>query len=505
MDSNAPGERPSGKNGNEAIHPDRIAKNTTYLTAALVVQKILSFWYFAFLAKSLGDTSINSYLSAITITTVFGIFIDLGFAPVLIREIAKRKDETSRYLNATITMKLATAVLAYVGIFFYATLFGYDGTVLSLIIVTGLVMVVDSFTLTFYSIFRGHQLLQYEAIGTIINKTVVIAAGVIGLRQGFGLAAVVVALLLGSAVNALFASAFLMKRIAWRPRLSVDGMMLKKLGRIAVPFAIASGLVTLYGYLDQLLLSNPSLIGSGQGKNYLAWYGTAYKLTFALQFLPAAVAAAIFPAMSAFHVENRELLRKTFQRALLYLLYIALPLVAAIIILARQLILTVYTNVFQPSILPLQILSISLFFVFLNYPVGYLLNATDRQTRNTIHIGITLAINFILNLILIPRFTYVGAAIVSAFSSAVLFFLGLSVARRIVSLDGSGILRRVFRILLAATFMSLVLFLLSGKISLLLLIVIGGVVYALALLATRAVTRADVLEIVQFVRRKNAA
>lgn len=505
MDSNAPAERPSGKNGSETLHPDRIAKNTTYLTGALIVQKILSFWYFAYIAKSLGDDSINVYLSALTITTIFGIFIDLGFAPVLIREIAKHREETHRYLNTTITLKLLTAVLAYVGAIMYGAFFGYESNVTTLIIVTGLVMVVDSFTLTFYSIFRGHQILQYEAIGTVLNKVIVIIAGVIGLKLGYGLPAVVVSLLLGSAVNALFAGILLMRKLSWRPHFSFDKTTLRKLGRIAVPFAVASGLVTLYAYVDQLLLSNPRLIDPTDGKNYLAWYGTAYKLTFALQFVPAAVAAAIFPAMSAFHRENKELLRRTFHRAMVYLLYIALPLCAAIMILAKPLILTVYSDVFQPAILPLQILTGSLLFVFLNYPVGYLLNATDRQTRNTVHIAIALGVNFILNLLLIPRFTFVGASIVSSISSALLFFLGLYVSQRVVSLDARQIGKKVFRILLAVGLMSGVLAALSGKTSLLLVMGLGALSYVVGLFLVRAVTKSEVMELAQFVRRRNGA
>ena len=62
-----------------------IAKNTSYLTLALVFQKIISFTYFTLLARYIGPASLGKYYLALSFTTIFAIFIDLGFANVLIR------------------------------------------------------------------------------------------------------------------------------------------------------------------------------------------------------------------------------------------------------------------------------------------------------------------------------------------------------------------------------------------------------------------------------------
>ena len=50
-------------------------------------------------------------------------------------------------------------------------------------------------------------------------------------------------------------------------------------------------------------------------------------------------------------------------------------------ILADKLIITIYGTDFESSIMPLRILISGLLVVFLNFPVGALLNASNRQSK----------------------------------------------------------------------------------------------------------------------------
>lgn len=477
--------------GASLLHPDRIAKNTSYLTVALIIQKILSLAYFIYISRAVGPQQIGSYLTALAITTVLGFFIDLNYSQALIREIAKRPEKTHDYLNTAITIKTITAVLAYLVAQLYASVFQLPEIVRFLVIISGLVMVLDSLTLTFYSVFRGHQRLHYEAIGTILNKVVVVCVGVVGVQLGFGLFFLVCALLVGSLLNVTYSGILLMRKLRWRPRLPQTTQDFRFLTRIVVPWFTLGGIfITVYGYLDQLLLSNPLLVGD-KGSSYLSWYGTAYKLTFAFQFLPAAVVAAVFPAMSAYYVSNRELLAKTFARSIFYLLLLAIPLSFGIFALADIIVVSAYTKVFASSILPLQILIISLVFIFLNYPIGYLLNAADRQRRNTIHVGIVMVVNLALNLFLIPRYNFVGAAVASTLSSAILVGLGFFVARKIIPINHRFLLVTAAKIIIAAGSMGALLLLLKDRLHIFLLIPIGVVWYAAILLLVRGLTLSD--------------
>ena len=70
-----------------------IAKNTSYFTLALIVQKIISFSYFTIIARNLLPDDLGKYYFAISFTTIFAIFIDLGLSNVLMREVPKIKEK----------------------------------------------------------------------------------------------------------------------------------------------------------------------------------------------------------------------------------------------------------------------------------------------------------------------------------------------------------------------------------------------------------------------------
>ena len=79
-----------------------------------------------------------------------------------------------------------------------------------------------------------------------------------------------------------------------------------------------------------------------------------------------------------------------------------MPIIVGIYLLADKIIL-LFKAGYDGAILPLQIAIIALFFIFVNYPIGSLLNACDRQLRNTINIGIVALASIVLNFIFIPR------------------------------------------------------------------------------------------------------
>ena len=75
------------------------------------------------------------------------------------------------------------------------------------------------------------------------------------------------------------------------------------------------------------------------------------------------------------------------------------------------------------SIIALQIISWFLFIKFLNYLMAYALSSVDQQNSRMIGQGLTAVFNVALNLILIPKMGYVGAAVATFFTEIFLFIL----------------------------------------------------------------------------------
>jgi O-antigen/teichoic acid export membrane protein len=261
-------------------------------------------------------------------------------------------------------------------------------------------------------------------------------------------------------------------------------------------FALAGIFVRVYSYIDQILLS--VLIGD----QALGWYAVPYKITYAFQFIPAAFSAAIYPAMSNLFVCDKTKLKNVFEKSMLMLILIAVPVAVGIACLADKIILKIYTAEFTPSILTLQIFIFAIIPMFLNYPAGAILNACDRQARNTFNLGLTMVINVILNIILIPQFGFVGAALASVTSLSALFVLNLGQVPKIIKYDYKYLLVKLLKTILAAAIMAIVILILKPVVNFIILVGIGAIIYVGIMYLIKGFTKADVKYLWQSVFKK---
>lgn len=147
-----------------------IAKNTTWFTGSLVLQKILSFIYFWYISNQLWPDDIGKYVFALSFTTLFSIFIDLGLSPILIRESAKLTNKSNDYLKNVLAIKIPLAVFTVLAAILVINFSQKSDLIKLLVYLACIVMVLDSFTLSFYSIFRSARNLKYESLGAIFFK-----------------------------------------------------------------------------------------------------------------------------------------------------------------------------------------------------------------------------------------------------------------------------------------------------------------------------------------------
>jgi O-antigen/teichoic acid export membrane protein len=477
---------------------EKIARNTGYFTLALIIQKVISFGYFSYIAVKIGAGSLGHYTFALFFTTIFAVMIDIGIANVLVREISKKREASQQYFSAALAIKIPLAILTYLAVVIVINLLDNPELVRQLVYLTGVIMVLDSFTLTFYAFLRGHQNLKFESLGTIIFQLILAASGIIIINLTKDLRLLILAIMAASLFNFIYSGVLIRVKLGLKFFIKSNKAVIKSILIIAIPFALAAIFTRVYGYLDTVLLNQ--LID----ETAVGYYSIPYKITFSLQFIPMAFVASLYPAFSSYFVSSKELLKKTFEKSMIYLGLIAAPLTFGVIALARPLMLRVYTSEFEPSILPLQILMVSIFFLFLNFPLGSLLNACNRQIRNTIHIGVVMVLNIILNVILIPKFSYIGAAIASSVSTFLMFWLQLYVVRQITPFSAKLLVNKFFKIILSGAVMYLVIVYLLSFINFLWLIPMGAVIYFGLLYLIKGFSKEDYLFLFRSLFRKSA-
>ncbi len=460
-----------------------MAKNTAYLVAAFVGQKLLSFVYFTLAVRAVGVDGAGKYIAATAFTTIFSVFIDLGLSNVLVRETAKFPEKASKMLSNVLGIKTVLAIVTVIAAIVVARLLGYSDETLLMISIACAVMVLDSIHLIFYAVIRGYQDLRFEAIGVVTGQLVTILSGSLFIfALHLGLPFLIVALLMGSIWNTLWSFWAVSRRFPIKISLAYDPMLIKFLASIAFPFALAGIFSRVYSYIDSVMLSRLATDAE------LGVYGVAYKLTFAFQFLPMSFAAAVYPAMADYYVRDRKKLGTIFSESLKYLLIVVVPLACGIAMLAEPIIHTVYGKAFFGAVLPLQILIFSLIFAFLYWPAGSLMNACDRQVRNTTVLGVTMVVNIIMNAFLIPRFGATGAAISALVGNIVLWGGAMTQARGLAIFDPRKLFVIAGKVVFAGTFMMLSLSLFRAYLPLILLLPIGACIYGVVLIGMGGIT-----------------
>ncbi|MFA7365108.1 MAG: oligosaccharide flippase family protein, partial [Patescibacteria group bacterium] len=103
---------------------NNIAKNTSYLTLAFIIQKVFSFIYFVILARNLGPETLGKYYFAVSLTTIFAIFIDLGLVNYLTRETAKNREGSKKLLANVLGLKVISSLLSVLAVFIFVNLLG---------------------------------------------------------------------------------------------------------------------------------------------------------------------------------------------------------------------------------------------------------------------------------------------------------------------------------------------------------------------------------------------
>ncbi len=467
------------------LNSQKIAANSSFFLLSLVAQKVLSFVYFTLLARGLGVELTGRYFFAISFATMFAVLMDFGLSPVLTKEVAQNKDEQAVYFQQIFSLKL---LFTFLSLIFLATInyfFWGNDPVQLLIYLTMLTVALDSFTLLFYAFIRGQQNLRYESFGTIIFQMIVMIFGLGVLKFTHNLFLLLIVLFVASLFNFLFSAFILRFKFQTKIKFLWQKDLLKKILIIAWPFAVAAIFAKVYAYLDSILLK--IFLGDLE----LGFYSVAYKITFAWQFIPLGLVAALYPAFAHYFKEDKAQLTKVFNRGFLYLSLIAWPLSFGIIALAPEIILKVYKPEFQSAILPLQILIVSLGFLFMNFSLSSLLNAANKQKINTRNLGFTMLLNIILNLILIPLIGVWGAALASSTSTLFLFILNLLAVRYIVVID-----RQIVNKMLLAFVLSLVMILIVYYLKTIifwpLTIIVGGAFYLFALWLFKILTINDI-------------
>jgi O-antigen/teichoic acid export membrane protein len=401
-----------------------IAKSSVLLLVGQIVSLGIAAAYGIVLARYLGVTGFGLLSTAIAFTSVFTPFTSLGLSTLATREVARDKSLASKYLGNLIIIEIALASGTFCLIALAAYVLRYPQETITLIYVLALSVVCGGFTGVFYSLFQAFERMEYQSLGLILSTGATFAVVMWGITARSGVVWFAFAYFVGSLAVAIYSLTVYSTKFSL-PHIEVDLKFWRRILPEALPFALTGLFTTIYFYIDSVLLSVM------RGAEAVGLYNAPYRLIMVLLFIPTVISTAVFPAMSRFHATANDSFRLIYKRYFKYMAIVSVPLGIGTTLLAGQIITLIFGVAYGNSAIALQILIWATVFIFLTAAFLRLFETSNRQMIVTKIAAVGLVENVTLDVILIPRFSYVGASIATAATELTVLLLCVFVSSRI--------------------------------------------------------------------------
>lgn len=444
----------------------RIYRNMLFLSGAEIISKILQFILMVYAARLLDKASFGKFSFALSLSFIAIILADLGIFTLFIREVARNKNIKNKYFVNSAVIKLLLAFMTSIFIAIYLNALGYPEETKQVVYIIWAFAILSTFTQLFYAVFRAFESMFFDSLIKVIRMVLLTMLGLYFLFNGYGVIAFSFSFVIVEVIVLVLAYLIAKKKFL-KIRWLIDFKSIREIIKKALPFGLSLAFSSIYFYIGSVILSKI------RGDVEVAIYSVAYNLALAILFIPEVYSNVIYPVMSRYYKTSNENLILMYKKSFKYLYIIGLPISAGLYFLADRVIVFFYGREYISSIIALQIISWFLFIKFINTLMGYSLASINRQDKRMLSQGSTAVFNIALNLILIPKMGYTGAAIATFITEIFLFILYYWYISKF--LYAYNFLPILIKPLIAAAFM--VAFIKYAEISLILLIPLSAIVY----------------------------
>jgi len=381
----------------------KIAKNTVFLSTAQITARLIGFFYFVFLARFLGVATFGIYNFTIAFVYNFIPVADFGLERLVLRDISRKPEKTGFYLARLLPLRLLLSLGAYLLVLLLALLLNQSLRQIGYLAVFGLFIFPYSFTYLLTSFLNAKEKMKYMALAVVFGQLAVFAIGVTFVLLKLPLAVIFSAAVIGQFLVALV---FLLKAKTWGLPLGwvIDRKFFRK--ALSQSWVFAALLILSVFYLRLSLI----MVGLIKGDYFTGLYGSAFKFIEAIVLIPQSLALALFPLSSRVFLKEKEYLKKLYQKGLLLLFLSSLPFVLVLTIFPKLIIGLAYGQNYLGAANAFSVLGIALFFFFINALAGNVILNSDKAKRFVPFLFLNLMIKLFLCLILIPRYSILGAA-----------------------------------------------------------------------------------------------
>lgn len=376
-----------------------------------------------FAIRFLGVESFGTFSSLLAVIGILSKFVDFGIEPIVFREFSKEK-ENFQLLNSSLSLRFSIYVILVVGFNIAAPFFGYTTReiLLSNILFTTIVLSSKQVNLRelLSTPFKVNLKMHYPMTLAVLDNLLLLLLIVFIPFMKDTVLFFVIVYAVSNVPGFILSFYYLHKKYGYKFAFTLDrGMWLLKESLPLFGFVILTSIFTQIDIVILNYLKGPYDVGI---------YSAGVRLTVPLGIIPGAIVTTVFPILM------RRMSDKVSSDALsnlvIKLLYFISFVIAAVFTFeSDSLVKLIFGPEYLAASLPAAILYWCQVFLFFTFYTLVVLIAKNHQFYNFIYGTIQVVVNLGLNFMLIPKYSFLGAALaklIASFASFVFILIIIS-------------------------------------------------------------------------------
>ncbi|MFQ6605864.1 MAG: flippase [Fidelibacterota bacterium] len=414
----------------------KIVKEATVSFTGMTFGQVIRYVFTVLLARLVGADYLGIYSLANSLTRIFEVFGKVGLDAGIMRFVSTGDDRHSRIADIQAALKMSIIFSFFLMVTqillagWIVMRFFHGNDILRMtLLIFAVSLPFSVFILVAGSASQGFQLLKYKIFVSQILVPIVLLLAMIGVyKTGYVTYTISLPILISSVAGSVVIFYFLTKQAG----ITLSGIAASRFNRallrFSYPLMFISILGTIMHWTDILML------GYFYDETVVGLYHPAARTAGLIRSVMLSFTGIFAPMMgSLFASHDQQGMQKLFQLIVRWILTIAGP-IAIIFLLFPGKTMLLFGNEFLASRLVLIVLTLAVLIQAFFGPGGSVLTMTGYPKYNLMNSIITIIVNISLNIMLIPKYGAIGAAMATLASFFLIGFIRLFEIKHLIQI-----------------------------------------------------------------------
>jgi polysaccharide transporter, PST family len=381
-----------------------VVKNIFWMVLDRIWRMAISLVVGVWVVRYLGPDNYGQINYVLAFVSIAVVIANLGMESFLIKELVSNPQDKNKIIHHSFQLRLAVAFIAFFLLLLVLVITSEPKSVLLLFFILVPQLFTTSFTVVdiyFQSELKSRITIVSRNLFFVVGAALKVAA--IFTHQGLYVFAALTIL------DLVFADVFLFFYFRKKHHKTIqypfDVVYMKSLLRKTIPFLLSNLAIVLYMKIDQILL------GKFASLKEVGFFSAATKVAEVFYFMPMVITGSLYGLLIKYRRESVAKYHSISRKIFFLLITLSILISSAITLTASPVIGLLFGNKFYESTLVLQVYIWATVFIFAGVAFNQILVIEEFNNTILYKTVIGVILNIILNLLLIPGFGAIGAAL----------------------------------------------------------------------------------------------